>query len=65
MPGHLQWVFLPNPMSWLLEAFRFSMLGTAPPPWWQFAGAVLVSLAVFGWGMLVFQSRERAFADLI
>lgn len=65
VPSHLQWLFLANPMSWLLEAFRFSLVGTAPPPWWQMAAAVLVSIAVFVWGALVFQSRERTFADLI
>lgn len=65
VPSHLQWLFLANPLSWLLEAFRFSLLGTAAPPWWQIVGAVLVSLGALGWGMLVFQGRERAFADLI
>ena len=65
VPSHLQWLFLANPMSWLLEAFRFSLVGTAPPPGWQIASAVLISLGVFVGGALVFQSRERAFADLI
>lgn len=65
VPSDLQWVFLANPMSWLLEAFRFSMLGTAVPPWWQLIAAVVVCPGIFLWGALVFQSRERTFADLI
>lgn len=65
VPANLRPLFLANPMSWLVEGFRASMLGTAGPPVWQVVGAVVVSLAVFAGGVIIFQSRERAFADLI
>lgn len=65
VPGRYQWVFVANPMSWLLECFRWSMVGTAMPPLWQIFGAVLASILVLLGGVLVFQSRERIFADLI
>lgn len=65
VPENLQPVFLANPLSWLMELFRFSMLGTPFPPTWQVVGAVVVSLVVFLAGAIVFQRNERAFADLI
>lgn len=65
VPSQYQWLFAANPLTWLLEGFRFSLLGTAVPPWWQTIGALVVCLGAFLWGMVVFQSRERAFADLI
>jgi len=54
-----------NPMSWLLTGIRWSLLGTAPPPAWQLAGAVIVSAGALFAGLLVFQRFERSFADVI
>lgn len=65
VPADLEWIFLANPLSWLMEAFRYSMLGTAAPPVWQIVGAVVVSFAAFFAGAIVFQRNERSFADLI
>lgn len=56
---------LVNPLTWLLEGFRWSLLGTPPPPAWQFVAAPLISVVVFIGAMLFFQRHERAFADLI
>lgn len=65
VPANLEPFFLANPLTWLMEAFRFSMLGTAAPPAWQIVGAVVVSLGAFLTGAVVFQRNERSFADLI
>lgn len=65
VPDDLRWLFLVNPLTWLLEGFRWSLLGFAAPPLWQIAGAVVVSVLVFLGGTLVFSRMERAFADVI
>jgi lipopolysaccharide transport system permease protein len=65
VPENLQPFFLANPLSWLMELFRFSLLGTPFPPTWQAVGAVVVSLGAFVLGAIVFQRHERTFADLI
>lgn len=65
VPANLEPLFLANPLSWLMELFRFSMLGTPLPPTWQVVGAFVVSIAVFFAGAVVFQRNERSFADLI
>lgn len=65
VPSDLAWLFNLNPLSWLMECFRFSMLGTAAPPAWQILGSVVVSIVVFLLGAIVFQRSERSFADLI
>lgn len=65
VPANLSWMFTINPLSWILEGFRWSLLGTAAPPLWQLGGAVVVSGFVFFAGLLVFQRHERQFADLI
>jgi lipopolysaccharide transport system permease protein len=65
VPANLLPVFLANPLSWLMELFRFSLLGTGFPPAWQLVGAVVVSLGAFLLGAIVFERHERSFADLI
>lgn len=65
VPDDLRWLFLVNPLTWLLEGYRWSLLGFPAPPLWQIAGAVGVSALVFLGGTLVFSRMERAFADVI
>jgi lipopolysaccharide transport system permease protein len=65
VPGRLLWLFTANPLSWYLEEFRFSLLGTSSPPLWQVLASFGVAIGVFLAGALVFQRYERAFADLI
>lgn len=65
VPGNLAWLFQINPLSWLLEGFRSAIIGTPAPPIWQIVGSVLAAVVVLLGGLLIFQSRERDFADLI
>jgi lipopolysaccharide transport system permease protein len=65
VPANLRVLFTANPVSWLLEGFRWSMLGTPAPPLWQLVAAVVVCPSVFFAGILVFQRHERLIADLI
>ncbi len=65
VPADLQALFLANPLTWLMELWRFSLLGTALPPTWQIVGAVVVSVGAFLLGAIVFQRNERSFADNI
>jgi len=54
-----------NPMSGVVEGFRYSVLGKAGHPSqliWVSAGAVLVML--FG-GILYFRRMESSFADIV
>lgn len=65
VPEGFRWLFYANPLAWLIELFRASMLGTAPSQVWLAPAAVVVSVLVGFLGVMVFQSREREFADLI
>lgn len=62
---NIRWLFDLNPLTWILEGFRWSLLGLAQPPLWQMGAAVGVSLVVFVGGALVFSKMERGFADVI
>lgn len=55
-----------NPMAGLIDAFRWTVLGSEFTPWWPGVGlslAVLLALLIFG--MLYFRATERSFADNI
>ncbi|GAA1988058.1 ABC transporter permease [Isoptericola halotolerans] len=65
LPPAAQWLFQANPLTWFLEAYRWSLLGQQVPPTWQIVGMVVSSLLVLLGGILVFQRYERQFADVI
>lgn len=65
VPPNLEWLFQINPLTWLMECFRWSILDLYAPPVWQMVGIVGVGLVVLAGGTLVFQKMERGFADVI
>lgn len=65
VPATLRWLFDLNPVTWFLEAFRWSLLGSTPPISWQVVALIVVSPLVFLLGTLIFQQNEREFADYI
>lgn len=65
VPAHLLWLFNLNPLMWLLEAYRWSLLGQSAPELWQVFALVGASLVICFAGLLVFQRMERGFADVI
>ncbi len=54
-----------NPLTSLLEAFRWSLFGHGEPPLAALGFAVVVAIAVFWLGLKVFKQEERSFADVI
>jgi lipopolysaccharide transport system permease protein len=54
-----------NPLTWLLAEFRWSFLATGAPPLWQIVLSVIVPIAVFLIGTVLFEQMERGFADVI
>ncbi len=65
VPEGFRWLFYANPLAWIIELFRASMLGLEPAAWWVAPAAVIISFIILIVGAAVFQSREREFADLI
>jgi lipopolysaccharide transport system permease protein len=65
VPQNLKWLFELNPLTWLMEVVRWSTLGQPMPPVWQLVALPVTALIVFFGGIVVFQSYERGFADVI
>src|SRR5512135_847865 len=65
VPKKYQWVFFVNPLSGLLEAFRWSLLGEGTLPLGALAYSTATAALVFWFGAIVFKLQERDFADVI
>ena len=65
IPHKYKLIFEVNPLTGLLEAFRWSLLGTAAPAWSAVAYAAAASVLVFVLGAFSFKKMERKFADVI
>lgn len=65
VPEHLRFWYQLNPLSGLLEAMRFSLLGRGSLDWTLLGYAAAASLAVVAIGLFSFKRMERRFADII
>jgi lipopolysaccharide transport system permease protein len=54
-----------NPMTGIIEGFRWALLGMGEPPLAALAGTVAIVVVLLGTGSLYFRRMERTFADVI
>lgn len=64
-PAYRAGFYLANPLASLLEGFRWSALGTAPPPLAYVMYSAALAVVVFLAGAALFRRMERSFADVI
>ncbi len=63
--GNLRWLILANPMTPIVETFRYAFLGAGTASAWQLlysAGFMLVVLTI---GILIFNRVESTFMDTV
>jgi lipopolysaccharide transport system permease protein len=63
VPGRWRVLYGLNPMSGVVEGFRWCLLGAGEGPSPMFFVSVLISLSLFVSGIIWFRKRERAFVD--
>ena len=65
VPERWKSVFYWNPMTWILEGTRASLLGSAPVPWEWALFSIATCCASLLAGILCFRRMERSFADVL
>jgi lipopolysaccharide transport system permease protein len=69
IPERLRWLLALNPMTGVVEGFRWALLGAhledATPPGGLFYASIAIALAVLVSGLIFFRRTERTFADVI
>jgi lipopolysaccharide transport system permease protein len=63
--GNLKYLLLANPMTPIIEAFRYSLLGTGEFNWMHIAYSFTVTLIFLFGGVIVFNKVERSFNDTV
>lgn len=64
-PGHLQWVFLLNPMAVFITAYRESLLAGNTPDLWSLGLSSLITLGLYICAARVFAQLEGRFSDAL
>jgi lipopolysaccharide transport system permease protein len=65
VPARFRDIYFLNPLAGLLEAFRWSLLGTGRLNALHLGYSVAVGVCLLGVGIVAFNSMERRFADVI
>lgn len=65
LSGHLRTLFGLNPMTGVVEGFRWSLLGIKTSPGPMIAVSSLVAVAILVSGAFYFRRMERTFADVV
>jgi lipopolysaccharide transport system permease protein len=65
VPAKWRWVFVVNPVSPVIETFRYALLGkgTFDPAAWGVS--LVVTMFFFAFGLMVFNYSERTFIDVV
>ncbi len=65
VPASFQWLYALNPMTGVIEGFRWALLAHGSPPGPLVLLSLSVSAALFVTGGLFFKRMERSFADVV
>jgi lipopolysaccharide transport system permease protein len=65
VPPWARAIYALNPMTGVVEGFRWALTGVGSPPGGLVLVSAVVALLVFVGGLLYFRAAERTFADLI
>lgn len=65
VPQKWQLLYRMNPMTQVIDAFRWGLYGEAPPPDWPLAVSAAVSILILVTGAWYFQKAERTVVDLL
>lgn len=59
------WLIVANPLTSIIETFKFGFLGEGTFSWWYLGYSFLFTLVIMIWGMVTFNKVQRSFMDVI
>lgn len=65
IPAKFQWIILANPMTSIIELFRYAFLGAGSVMWGGLAYSLGFTILIFLGGLLVFNRTEKNFMDTV
>ena len=64
-PAKYKWIIMANPITAVIEAFRYGFLGTGSFSWGLLGYATLVTIILLLLGMVIFTKVEKNFIDTV
>lgn len=64
IPENLLWVYKLNPMFWVVEGFRWSLLGTGTGPQYEMIYTILFFVGLFIFSLFIFERTSRGVVDV-
>ena len=65
LPEKYKWIILANPMSEILEAFKFAFLGSGSFSWFYLLYSLIATLVILVFGTIIFNRVEKSFTDTV
>jgi lipopolysaccharide transport system permease protein len=65
VPAKYQWLILANPMTSIVETFRYAFMGSGTFNWLYVAYSSAVSLIILMVGILIFNKVQKSFTDTV
>jgi lipopolysaccharide transport system permease protein len=65
IPEQYKWLILANPMSSIIETFRYSFLGSGTFSWGYLGYSVVVTLVILFLGTVIFNKVQKSFTDTV
>ncbi|RZK28620.1 MAG: ABC transporter permease [Hymenobacter sp.] len=65
VPAKYKWAILANPMTAVLETFRYAFLGSGTFSWAQLGYSACATLAILALGTIMFNKVEKSFTDTV
>jgi lipopolysaccharide transport system permease protein len=65
IPDKYKWILMANPMSAIVETFRYAFLGTGYFSWGYLGYSFLFSIVILLLGTIVFNKVEKGFTDTV
>ncbi len=65
IPDSWQWLYQLNPMYWVVEGFRWSLLSTSTSPSWNMVLPIVLVFVLLIIGAFMFRRTERTVVDLL
>lgn len=62
-PGKYKWIVLANPMTSIVETFRYSFTGSGTFSWTYLAYSAAATIIILAFGTLIFNKVEKNFTD--
>ena len=65
VPANYKWLILANPMTTIVETFKFAFLGVGEFSWFYLGYCALVTVVVLLLGTVIFNKVEKSFTDTV